>query len=33
MTLATIADIIRTHGRERPDRPALEFDEPHGHLR
>jgi len=24
MTLSTIAEIVRTHGRERPDRPALE---------
>ena len=27
MTIGTIADIIRTHGRERPDAPALEFEE------
>jgi long-chain acyl-CoA synthetase len=26
MAIATIADIIRTHGRERPQSPALEFD-------
>ena len=26
MTITTIADIVRTHGRERPDAPALEFD-------
>ena len=27
MTLSTIAEIVRTHGRERPDRPALEVGE------
>ena len=26
MAIGTIADIIRTHGRERPDSPALEHD-------
>jgi len=26
MPIATIADIIRTHGAERPDEPALEFE-------
>ena len=26
MTIATIADIIRTHGAERPDAPALEME-------
>ena len=27
MTITSIADIIRTHGRERPDAPALEFED------
>ena len=26
MTITSIADIVRTHGRERPDAPALEFE-------
>ena len=26
MTIATIADVIRTHGAARPDAPALEMD-------
>ncbi len=26
MTITTIAEIVRTHGKERPDKPAIEFD-------
>ena len=33
MTIATIADIVRTHGAERPDAPGARVRRPHDHLR